>query len=364
MRAWVPAFAGMAAPATLRPGIVLILAVLMLAVSPASAQRRPLIKRRPGIFRPAPRLENNEARERARLLIARFLKDGMRRPHMGEQVTTLYADRVHESRQVYKYMGPARWRMEYLSPPDMRNEVILVIAGRMFHYKPAENRIHEGMAPQDLLLKHIQERLQDIKQGGIRVAAVGQELIAGRQAAIVEVRPPRPNAPYVRLWIDEETGIRLKHEFRDAQDRVRSSTYFTKVELDPQFTPGDFMPNSLPPVPHVPLLPDSPPLPDVASAQRQVGYTIREPAVPSGYRLYGIWVVAGPGKGTATVLHYSDGVNSFAIFETAAPLRQQRALPKLQPRRGAAHWVSDGVAFSLIGAIRPETMKQIVDSLQ
>lgn len=352
-----------------RPGIALILAGASLALSGAQAQRRPQIR----VLGPIPKAvararapEDPEARRRARELLQFHLRKGIHHPHMGEQTTVLYLDRVHESHQILKYAGPGRWRLEYDSPPDMRGEVILVIGGRMFHYKPPpENHIQDGIAPQEALEQHIRESIAGMRNGDILVRAVGDELIAGRQAAIVEIRPRRPNASYVCLWIDLQTGIRLKHEIRDAHGVVRSSTWFTHVVMDPVYAPGEFMPNTLPPAPHVPLLPDSPALASVRAAQSQVRYAIREPAVPEGFRLSGVWVVTGALGATATILRYTDGVNSFVLYEVPAPLRTvQNGFKRPNLNRGMAHWMSGGLSFALIGSLKRESMRSIVDSLQ
>ena len=292
-----------------------------------------------------------------------FLGKGQRQPYEGEQVTRLLRGRVRETRQIVKHAGPGRMRMEYVYPPNVAGETILIVGGRYFHYKPApENKILEGVAPPGELAARAKELTQRLRRGAIQARVVGQEEVASRDAAIVEIRSLRGGAFYLKFWIDTATGVRLKYNNLDPSGRVVSETYFTKIEYNPQFAAADFRPGSLPDVPHEALLPKGKPYASVSAAQPFAPYPIREPSVPEGYRLDGVWVVRGPNRVT-TILRYTDGVNSFALFESPAPgKRAVKWRPGLM-RNGAAQWADEGMAFVLIGNLKTESARTIVDSL-
>jgi len=259
-------------------------------------------------------------------------------------------------------------RMEYSSPADLRGETILMTGGRFFHYRPAEKDILEGVAAPEEFLIRIQDVMRGVRDGTIQVNALGEELVAGHAASIAEIRSVSGGRFYLKFWIDQATGVRLKYESFDPQGRMISETYFTSVNFTPVFDNRDFTPASLPNVVHSPRLPDGPPLPNVQAAQQQVAFQIREPAVPAGFRQNGIWVVTFPAGRHTVILRYSDGVNTYALFENPAnPKSAQANAPaprNIRFRNGVAHWAAGGLNYALIGNLRPENVRLIEESLR
>jgi hypothetical protein len=292
--------------------------------------------------------------------MALFLRQGNRQPYIGEQVTQVMAGGL-ESRQVVKHRGPWQDRIEFVSPPPMNGEVILQFGGRFSHYKPSQRVIEEGFASPEAFMGQVKSILAGIKEGRITVRQVGTQVVAEQPASIVEIRTQEGGW---RLWIDSKTGVRLKSEQLNAQGAVTMTSYFTKIEYAPTFDPGDFQPAALPKVRREASLPSGPPLANVQAAQQQVEYTIREPALPAGFRLAGVWVVELPAA-KVTVLRYTDGPNNFTVFEQVARQKpQSTASTTRAPRRNLRHWIANGVSFTIMGNVRPITLLQIVDSLQ
>jgi hypothetical protein len=301
----------------------------------------------------------------ARQLIALFLQKGVKQPHTGEQITRLLQGTVHETRQSIKYMGPGRNRMEYLSPPDIRGEIILIANGRFFHYIPGPPaRILDGFATPEEFQARIRELFKGMNNRTIRVQLVGDETIAGRRAGIVEIRAA--GSFFLKFWIDDETGVRLKYQKLDNMGRAVSETFFTSINYELVPPQDDFRPILLPNVPHEPLMPDSQPLGSIQAAQQLVPYIIKEPAIPNGYHTSGIWVIAGPGGHPATILRYTDGVNTYGIFmNQASPLAADAPEMRIiRQHNGVAHWVVRGIAYTLIGNLRPLNVRLITDSLR
>lgn len=361
----------------LHPAAACTFAIMsILAARPAVSQVntahepvRPILRRmlrqraqeRPGLSHPRPGQDTRVDVKRARELITLFLRQGNRQPYVGEQITQVMAGGL-ESKQVVKHRGPWQDRIEFLSPPRMNGEIILQNGGRFLHYKPSDRVILEGVASPEAFLGQVRHILGGIKEGRITVLTVGSQVIAEQNASIVEIRTPEGGW---RLWIDDKTGVRLKSEQLNAQGAVTVTSYFTKIDYAPTFDPSAFTPGSLPRARHEASLPSGPPLATVQAAQQQVDYTIREPALPTGFRLGGVWVVELPGA-KVTVLRYTDGPNNLTLFEQRS---RQKAVPgsaqPLRPtRRNLRHWVSGDVSFGLIGNVRPETLSQVVDSLQ
>ncbi len=345
-----------------------------LTATGAAAQRPVIVRHRlaPGARgAAAPRAIASPAQAAAiegRRLLGLYLRLGVKQPHMGEQVTRLLqpGSPVRETRQIVKYAGPGRIRMEYAAPPDVRGETILITGGRFFHYRPApQNRILEGVATTEQMQIRVRELLRGIRSGSVQVRAVGQELVAGHSASIVEIRSVAGGAFYLKFWIDPATGVRLRYENLDPRGGVVSESFFTNVTYAPTFAAADFQPAALPAVPHEALLPEAQPLPTVQAAQAQVGYPIREPALPQGFRLSGVWVVTGPSGRRTSILRYTDGVNTVALFETPLPNARPVSQPLRPPhmRNGVVHWTTGDLLLTLIGNLRPDAVRQAVDSV-
>jgi outer membrane lipoprotein-sorting protein len=364
----------------LRTGVTLSLATLLamgliLSGSPGEAQNR-----ESNIRRSSPRLPFQgqplpgsgfrrfapEDQQRAREMMRLYLRQGQRQPYQAEQRTRLFRERMIESTQIVKHQGPGRTRIEYSDPPRLQGDILLVNGGRIFKYVRRQNRILVGPVPMDEFNNRVQELLQGVMKGRITVRVVGSEQIAGQSAAIVEIRSVHGGAFFKRLWIDEKTGVRLKIEDADPLGNVISTSYFTRIDYAPTFLPRDFSPASLPNVPHEPLLPDTLPLPSVQAAQQQVPYPIHEPSLPEGFSLKGVWVVPSAGP-PVTILRYTDGVITFALFQYPARLPiqapQRKRMPPPRLIHGAARWISGDRSYFLIGNLKPESFRQIVSSL-
>src|SRR2546421_2808520 len=148
----------------LRPGTSVLLAVIAgAAVIPAAAQtarvrpqRRVFVQRRPVGAPENP--EERANRQEAVRLISLYLQKGIRQPHAGEQTTHLYQGMISDARQTVRYAGPGRVRMEYVSPENLKGEVILITGGRFFQYKPGPRpRILEGVATQEEMQVRVRE---------------------------------------------------------------------------------------------------------------------------------------------------------------------------------------------------------------
>lgn len=314
--------------------------------------------------RPRPNASAASRSARGRQALLRYLRQGQLTPYLAEQTTRAFGADMAESRQVVKHAGPARQRIEYLAPPSLRGEVILILGARILHYRPLpEPTIVEGDAGLEIVGERAKELLQALRSGKIKVTATGSQIVAGREADIIEVRPSS-GGPFRRLWIDRACGVRLKHETVDGAGNVVASSYFTRVRLNPSFERTEFRPGSLPRVPYRAQAPASPRLDSIAAAQRLVEFTIRAPTLPDRYSIKGVWLIGGPRR-RGVLLQYGDGVNTVTL--------SQRPLPRGAPRnsdrelhigRGVALWTTDDRVYTLFGTLRPDVLRAAVNSLR
>jgi hypothetical protein len=80
--------------------------------------------------------------------------------------------------------------------------------------------------------------------------------------------------------------------------------------------------------------------------------------------LTGVWI-AEAGARRTTILRYSDGVNSFTLFQAPAPGRRPGVgNRRVRSRNGVAQWASGARAYILIGNLKQEAVQSIADSLQ
>lgn len=353
------------------PFCLLFLSIGELGLTPRSdAQARvPPIKRlqrrfpnRPAVTPNPDVLAAQQEIKRVREVMGLYLRQGQKTPYIGEQTTQVIAGGL-QSTQIVRHRGPGQERIQFLTPPRMNGEVILTAGDRSFHYLPQKQRIVEGIASQEVFQGHAKDIIAGIRTGRITVKMLGSQIVAGQNTSVVELRTAEGGW---RLYIDDRTGVRLKTEQLNAQGNVTSASYFTKIDYTPTFDPKDFRPDTLPRVEHEPGLPPGPPLASVQAAQQQVTYTLREPILPAGFRLMGVWVVERPGDRKITVLRYTDGANTFALFEQ--PVKPNARPAPLAPaklqRRALRHWMAGGLQFTLVGSLRPATLEQIVRSLQ
>ncbi len=351
------------------------LSVVFASALPASAQPRPGTPaaqelRRFKRLRVPPRapadtdVTDTDSR-RARGLVALFLGSGQRQRYTAEQTTRILDGMVQETQQLVKWGGAGRQRIEYISPARFKGEIMLINGGRLLNYKPAPvHKVFIGPVPPEEFASRVRELNIAIRDGRIRVALIGSENVAGRMAGIVEIRPPRPNAPFKRLWIDEKTGVRLRNETISPRGATVNTSYFTRIDYDVDLLPRDFGPDSLPSAPYEAILPKSSPLASVQSAQEQCAFTIREPAVPDGYGLAGAWVVRAAAR-TTVILRYTDGLNFLTLFQSS--LVRRPASPLAQPaklRGGVAHWAAEDRLYTLIGNPRADAFNRLAESLK
>lgn len=304
----------------------------------------------------------------ARHVLQLYLTQGQSTPYEATQVTQTFGPSPTESAQVVRRAGRLRQRVDYLAPSDQKGEVLLRIGRRLVHYVPGPPpRRVEAEASEHEAIEEVRDLLESVRTGRIRVKLVGQQMVAGRKAYILELRT-EPQLPYRRLWIDSETGIRLRQERLDADGRVIAMAYLTSLTLSPRFKPRTFDPRALPGSEIGVTVPARRSFVSIAEAEREAGFSVKLPRVSQGFELDGIWVL-GRGQDRTVLLRYRDGVNTF--FLSQRPLRTG-ARPKVERivnkrggiPAGAQLWVSGDRLFMLLGHPDPRTRRLVRESLK
>jgi outer membrane lipoprotein-sorting protein len=151
----------------------------------------------------------------------------------GLQTTTITdGGKTRRTEQVVKRRPPGKLRIEYLSPPRLKGELVVDDGDRYRHYIPALRVMEDGPSRLQRAMQRHQAHLQSLREGRTPVALQGEETLLGRKVDVVTVTPTRPERPTRTLWLDRETGVALKVEEKRHGGRT-SVTTFEQIRFNP-----------------------------------------------------------------------------------------------------------------------------------
>lgn len=334
---------------------VAALALLGLAFPTQAQAPKPLAKRDPQALK-------NQA---ARKLLRRMIQAELSRAFLAHEVFTAGNGRTVEQ---WVKKDPKRGiRRETIQPAG---DLILDNRKHQFLISHKDKRFVESKSRFGETQKHLQEVLREAGET-LRIELQGHDTIAGRAVEILLVNPLAPGGPSRRFWVDQETGLRLRTEERDASGRIISNAYFLSVELNPTFRDEDFAPPVVPPG----FRRDADSMPqrfkNVEEATRQ-GVGLKLPGwLPSGFALRSIAATRGP-RQTVTV-QWGNSLTALTLV-SAAVVPPPMLLKQLAgtesgfvelPRGGRAYLRKLSVGYCMvIGTLPDEQLKRIGDSVK
>jgi hypothetical protein len=285
----------------------------------------------------------------------------------GEQVTEVATAR---GQQTYpqKIEGDTngRIRVEFDGSSNLAGDIMIIGPAMFANYHRQSGVMDIAFWPTQWNA-HEKLMMAQIRNRTYAVAKVGEEIIAGRRAAIVLLSPAdRSVGPQFKYWIDPQTGIQLKLEKTDARGQLISRTMLTSITLGPaaNVSPQDFQPMRIAANRTNPLFPDDSQFPTVQEAQRRLPFTPLEPGrLPPGFTLKGVWVFQA-----YVLLRYSDNVANFSLYEHL----DRSGKPEQAPgpaayRRHIQRWhmpmASGAIDVIYIGSLTPEQARELHDSL-
>jgi len=281
----------------------------------------------------------------------------------GRQTTILrLGGREEISEQLIKRGQQRRMRIEYLSPPRMAGEVYLEEGGKWFRVRPGTQAARIAPFPAAGNRRSFRQEMALLLRRNVDIRWIGTDVIAGRKAYVVEVKPLRRPFPWKKLWIDAAKGVRLKIEEFGPRGGY-AATFFTEIDYHPAFRSDEFVP---PAKALGPRLPASPPglrparlsLEEARALARQKGHRLLEPSyLPRGYEFRAAFNRNFRGR-DVIVLRYTDGFTPISLFETPS----QGPRPGLPPN--CLSWDRNGVNCILIGNLPEVELKKIADSVR
>jgi len=186
---------------------------------------------------------------------------------------------------------------------------------RAYRFNPATKEMSIS-----LVRRGFQERPPESLAKNFRFRYLGDEVIAGRRAGIVEFAARNSSSRLRRRWVDRETGVILKSEdYVDGALRSRSEFVTIRILTDGEipgpeaFTPSDADLEAY----AVSYHGDTSDRFDVRQLASLLGYSMPLPGyMPMGYRLDGGYVFrCGQNCRTQSVrLEYKDGLNTLQVY--------------------------------------------------
>jgi MucB/RseB N-terminal domain len=285
--------------------------------------------RRPGLTP-----EEKQARELLRLMLKPNAS------YVATQETVLQNSRGITSEQQVEGDTRGFVRIQFSSPEKIAGDVMIIGPQSFYSYHHSRNQLEVALWPTEYN-DESKRMFANILSGSVSARLVGNEVVAGRSAGIVELSVVNaagiPQHVLRRLWIDQQTGILLRIQKSNNRGQITSTTGVTSIQVNPStpISPDDFRPTFRGAFVN-PLFPDAQ-FKSLQEAQSKLPFQPIEPnsaSLPMGFRLEGVWVF-GPDKvhpnQRSVLLKYTDGVSSFCLYERVVPAGKQ---PISRPRPG------------------------------
>lgn len=186
----------------------------------------------------------------------------------------------------------------------------------------------------------------------------GRGNVIGRPTVCLEVHPLDDNRYGFLLWLDEETGLLLRSELRDATGRYLERVEFLSLKVGASVSEDALQPE----IAGVPVRPavefSEEPAPPAVPVSWKIGW------VPAGFQI----ADAHPREAKKGVhVMFSDGLARFSVFIDAAP---RSGAGGVFSRNGATVLLSHGLTgvrgdylVTVVGEVPPETARRVAESV-
>lgn len=227
---------------------------------------------------------------------------------MGRQLYSLTTRRgVLKIEAIVKSANSDKTRLEFIAPSPFAGYVMIWKEESGVIIPPRGKRMPlPRFAPaEDMRGLHI-----ELLSKSAKVSLKGEEKLLGRTAKVFLIEPAYVKGGYLKLWIDKETGIRLKTERYSPQGKLVSMVYLLSLQLNPPLKEKEFA------VPKYAI--DSQNY-SPKKLQHILGFRVLLPSyLPPGYTVLHIRPLL-VGKQRAVTIHLTDGLNPITIMEVPHP---------------------------------------------
>jgi len=286
--------------------------------------------------------------------------------YVGEKTIILYNGAQAEAMEVrVSFEAAGVTRTDYLSPPAMRERVVIDDGESIYSYDPRLEVTVRSSSPRMLEDRlGLEERRRLIADNYILELDRNQS-VAGRPAYRVEVTSRHNTTPHRVLWIDRQNYLVLqsREECNDSAARAGFSWIEFNVEFSPDFFSRQQFVGG--------LVEEEAPVTKAARNELpgELGFTpIIPEKLPGGFVLVESRLGYRANGKYAAHLSYTDGLEGLSVFEEAAEGRlkgQEIALgdTKAQLSQSANYsvlqWRAGGITFTLVGQLTNYGLYQV-----
>lgn len=281
------------------------------------------------------------------------------------------------------HQRPDRDRIDLIDPSSMQKEVKIQIKGNVYqretrgdstHYshrrRQADNVVDLGLGFSSL----------DILQTNYDLTVQADEMILNRRALKLAIQPRHPKRFSKTAWIDRETGLVLRTEYRDERGNLLEEVFFSRIMIDSAIDDALFSTEAWTnrSVEEDKVVACG----SIQEVQKEAGFTLAAPVyIPAGFALDRLRVIRYSRAAGQPLLYfmYTDGLARISLFQRIAPPADKiaKAWPKGTPeRRGDVQvWKrgqfpytilrrrDDSKLYTVISEISEEESIQMIESL-
>ncbi|MGB9797418.1 MAG: hypothetical protein ACPLSK_02245 [bacterium] len=283
-------------------------------------------------------------------LLRQYLEKERKVSYEARQSYLIYTHRGYiKSEAILKKAQGGRTRLEFVSPPFYGYVMVWGKEGGIV-IPPRKGRApsHLAIPTGDLIDIHL-----DLLSKSAKVSLEGVEYILGRQARVFLIKPAYVKGGYLKVWVDSETGIRLRTERYFPTGKLLSSISLLNLQIGPRFKKEEF------------IIPPQKVKPRDYSIEELKEILHFRPLFPSrlprGYKIVYKSPIFAKGRG-GVIIHLTDGLNPITILEIA---KKHKLPPMPSPFSQEVVYMTVGkYGVYLTGNVEKEVLEEIGRSLK
>jgi outer membrane lipoprotein-sorting protein len=286
--------------------------------------------------------------------------------YVGEKTIILYNGAQAEAMEVrVSFEAGGATRTDYLSPPAMRERVVIDDGEDLYSYDPRlEVTVHSD-SPQMLDDRLSSAERRDLIAGNYILELEPNQTVAGRDAYRIEVTSRHNATPHRILWIDSANYLVLQS--REECNDSAANTGFSWIEFNVEFSPDFFSEGQFTGT----VVEEAPQVGRSARnvAPEELGFVPVVPEkLPGGFILVETKLGYRAGGQYAAHLSYTDGLEGLSVFEEAKEgslkgqeitLGDTKARLSQSANYSVLQWRSGGITFTLVGQLTNYGLYQV-----
>jgi hypothetical protein len=284
-------------------------------------------------------------------LLRQYLGKEKKTSYLGRQMQIVYTPKGYlKFEAIVKQSPSGRTRLEFLSPRSFSGYVMVwgEEGGAVIPPKRGRMSFPRSIPARDLWDIHL-----DLLSKSAKVSQLGEEKVMGRETSVFLVKPAYVKGGYFKLWVDKETGIRLKTERYSPSDQLLFSISLVSLQLNPSLKEEEF---------RVPGFREKLKDYSLEEMEKLLGFRPLLPKyIPPGYRILHKRPFLGR-KWKGVLIHLTDGLNPITIMETLSPHRHPNAHIPSNPE--IVFLNIEGFSVFLTGNVDREVLEKVGRSLK